>query len=79
MAAAYNNDYTMAYKHFITYGYKELRASSEYYSGTYYQNKYRSEMGSFDGKELLSHFRYFGLREGREASSSRYYGRSAWK
>lgn len=79
VAAAYNNDYTMAYKHFINWGYKEKRASSEYYDGTYYQNKYSGEMGSFDGKGLLSHFRSFGLREGRDANSARYYGSSAWK
>ena len=79
VAKVYNNDYTMAYKHFIYYGYKEKRASSEFYNGTYYQNKYRNELGNFDGNQLLYHFKSFGLREGREANSACYYGRSSWK
>lgn len=78
IASAYNNDYTMAYNHFLTYGYKELRASSEYYDGRYYKDKYKNELGNFDGRQLMLHFRGDGLREERQANAARYTGMSAW-
>lgn len=77
--AAYGNNYEMAYKHFLSYGSKEKRPSSEYYNGTYYQNKYNTEMGGFDSKQLLFHFKNFGLGEGRVANTAKYNGRSSWR
>ena len=70
--------YTTAYRHFLTYGYQEMRASSAFYNGKYYKNKYRSEFSSYDGLNLLAHFIRDGLRERRQANGSMYAGNSAW-
>lgn len=77
--AAVGNDYRKAYEHFITFGYKEYRCSSQYYNGQYYKNKYLSEFGNFSSKDLLTHFKCFGLREQRWANTKRYSGSSSWR
>lgn len=79
VARAFQNDCTMAYRHFVSFGYKELRTSSEYYDGRYYQNRYLGEFGRFNGKQLLLHYKNYGLREGRQANTVRYDGSTCWK
>lgn len=69
----------MAYMHFLVFGAKEMRASSKYYDGRYYRDKYSGELGKFNGKELLSHFRNYGFREKRQVNTSIYAGNSSWR
>lgn len=76
---AVGSDYKKAYEHFIRFGSTEYRNSSMYYDGQYYKNKYYGEFKDMDSRQLLRHFRDYGLREGRYASDIKYTGSSSWK
>lgn len=76
---AYGMDYMAAYQHFLTNGCKEYRNSSVYYDGRYYQSKYYGEFKDMDSRQLLLHFKNYGIWEGRCAGSEIYTGNSSWK
>jgi beta-N-acetylglucosaminidase len=66
LKAAFGNNYLAAYNHFITCGYKELRASSSEYSGCDYKNNYE-DLNSLSAVGLIQHYLNFGIKEGRIA------------
>lgn len=61
-------NYVSAYNHFINNGWSELRASSDEYCGKYYKNAY-SDLSSFNGYRLMSHYINYGKKEGRKATN----------
>lgn len=69
VAAFGNNNYSAAYTHFITYGYKEYRESSQFYNGSFYRDRY-SDLSSMSSFNLAMHYLNYGIKEQRWGNSS---------
>ena len=70
--AAYGNDRTAAFQHFLAYGMAEGRVASPCFDVSYYRAAYGDLASAFgdDNEQYYYHFTLYGMAEGRQGSGS---------